>query len=173
MNSKILSLLALALMAGPMAASALSFQWSFAVGSGSTSGVGETVRGTISGLVEGNNPGSGLTVTVDSTPTGELTGSGWVFSGSHAGSPTAFRVTAGAVDFYSAWFARNPADALIFGDSSSTNFFPELADYGDDNPRWKNNGGQVTFTRIPEPGTFALLSLGLLGLGFTTGRRLH
>jgi hypothetical protein len=53
-------------------ANALTFNWSFITNSFSTGGAGQTISGKISGLVEGNNPGPGLTITVDSTPTRHL-----------------------------------------------------------------------------------------------------
>ena len=58
----------------PFAANAdLIFDWEFTPDSGGT------VAGTISGLVEGSNDGTGVTITVDSTPTGELEGLVWDF----------------------------------------------------------------------------------------------
>lgn len=78
-------------------AHALTFNWSFVTDGGSTGGAGQTISGTISGLVEGDNDGTGLTITVDSTPTGELVGGGWNFGGSGGGP--AFTVTGGAVTF--------------------------------------------------------------------------
>jgi hypothetical protein len=38
---------------------------------------------------------------------------------------------------------------------------------------WAINMGAGSFRYVPEPGTLGLLSLGLLGLGFTARRRLH
>ena len=153
----------------PTAANALTFNWSFVSGSQNP---GQTISGTISGLVEGSNPGTGLTVTVDSTPTGALLGGGWNFY--FAGSGNVFTVTGGAVTFADAFFERGGlGNGLYFGGFGG--FIPELIDFttGGD-PDWftfePNTFTPVGVATTPEPSSVvALLGLGVLGL---MGRKL-
>jgi hypothetical protein len=162
------SLLALS---NPTAANALSFNWSFVTDPFATGGAGQTISGTISGLVEGSNPGTGLTVTVDSTPTGKLLGGGWNFIDTTGGD--AFTVTAGAVTFADANFERGGLEEqLFFGGFGGYN--PELLDTNTGNPDWfarnPNTFTPVGAAATPEPsGLVALLGLGMLGLA---GRKL-
>jgi hypothetical protein len=135
--------------------------------------VGQTISGTISGLVEGSNPGTGLTVTVDSTPTGQLLGGGWNFFFAANGGD-AFTVTGGAVTFADASFERGGlSNGLIFSVFGAFN--PALIDYSTFNTYWFASNPN-TFTPIaaaatPEPsGLVALLGLGMLGL---LGRKLR
>jgi hypothetical protein len=80
-------------------AQALSFNFSFANLSGDApTGADQLVTGTIDGLVEGNNSGTGVTATVLSTPTGEYLG-GYSFVGTITGSPNAFIVTNSNITF--------------------------------------------------------------------------
>jgi hypothetical protein len=147
-------------------AHALTFNWSFVTEAGSTGGEGQTISGTISGLVEGNNPGAGLTVTVDSTPTGELVGGGWNFGGNGGG--LAFTVTGGAVTFARAIYLSSTVVGsnsvrLFFGEFGG--FIPQLVDLNGSNPNWFTSS-PTTFTpvstpTVPEPGS----ALALLGLG--------
>ena len=80
-------------------AHALLFDWSF------TSAVpfdnpGGIISGTIDGLLEGDNDGTGLTIEVLSTPTGELLGGGWEFFDVTV-TGVAFTVTGGEITFAS------------------------------------------------------------------------
>ncbi|MEG3438086.1 PEP-CTERM sorting domain-containing protein [Pannus brasiliensis CCIBt3594] len=155
-------------------ANALTFNWSFEIAPGSTGNIGETVSGTISGLVEGNNPGTGLTVTVDSTPTNELIGGGWSFLSSSIGGP-AFTVTGGVITFADAAFTRNnDNERVLFGGFGG--YFPTLNDLFDSQPFWTTSLSNTftpatTPTGTPEPGSVvALLGLGALSLA---GRKLR
>ncbi|NJK36194.1 MAG: hypothetical protein HC919_15345 [Oscillatoriales cyanobacterium SM2_2_1] len=108
---------------------ALSFDWSFttdAASQGPPAGAGQIIRGTIDGLVEGNNNGTGVTVVVTSTPTGALTGGGWSFFDSPSG--TAFRVTAGNVTFADAAFSRS-FEVVFFGGFPGGGTSPQLLDF--------------------------------------------
>lgn len=149
----------------PTQVMALTFDWSFVTEDGSTGGAGQTISGTISGLVEGSNDGTGLTVTVESTPTGELLGGGWVFDATANGGD-AFTVTGGNVTFADALFERNGGlESLYFGGFGG--YDPNLHD-SDFDPDWFNFSDSNTFTptdvdtpSTPEPGT----ALALMGLG--------
>jgi hypothetical protein len=135
--------------------------------------VGQTISGTIDGLVEGSNDGTGLTVTVTSTPTGQLLGGGFNFFNTYIGG-NAFTVTGGNVTF---------ADASFIDNSFVTSKSLSLGGYGgygsllqsipSYNPQWY--GGQTTFTPIsstpvPEPVTI-LGSLVALGVGTVFKRK--
>jgi hypothetical protein len=158
-------------------AHALTFTWSFVTGDSSTGGGGQTISGTISGLVEGNNDGTGLTITVDSTPTGELTGGGWTFVEAFLGGP-AFTVTGGVVTFADAFYSSSTVvgsnnAALFFGGFGG--FVPELSDSNDFDPFWlsfsPNTFTPVSTPTVPEPGSVvALLGLGALSIA---GRKLR
>ncbi len=156
----------------PTQAMALTFNWSFVTDEFSTGGAGQTISGTISGLVEGSNDGTGVTVTVDSTPTGELLGGGWIFDRAQL-EGDAFTVTGGSVTFADALFQRNSdGERLYFGGFGG--WFPQLVDRNDFDPNWFNfDGGATTFTpaevaTTPEPGT--VLALMGLGLGVLASR---
>lgn len=86
-------------------AHAISFNFQFQ-DTGCTCGF---VKGTVSGLVEGNNPGPGITATVTSSPGGGV-GSDYSFSSTN-GSGLAFTVTKGNITF---------ADALFVNDANNT-----------------------------------------------------
>lgn len=164
---RITLLIATVLLSAPLAANAdLILEWEFT----DTLGSGGTVSGTIAGLVEGSNDGTGLMITVDSTPTGELTGSDWNFLETAWGGD-AFTVLLGEVIFADALFQRQGStnDLLFFGGFGA--FFPQLADYNDGNPNWAAPEGQTAFTSVPEPGTLALLVIGLFGMGLARRRK--
>ena len=87
---------------------ALTFSWSF-VTTPDSDNPGETVSGLIWGLHEGSNDGSGVSVSVTSTPTGELKGLDWDFYstlGLPAGS-SAFTVSGGVLTYANAAFLIN------------------------------------------------------------------
>ena len=165
-KSRYLALLAVLL--SPMAANAgvITIEWEFTDEFGS----GGTVSGTIAGLVEGSNDGTGLIITVDSTPTGEFTGSDWNFSSTALGGD-AFTVLLGEVVFADALFVRQGGflDYLFFGGFGG--YWPQLADYDDIDPNWGAPEGGMTFTSVPEPGTLTLLGIGLAAMGLSRRRR--
>ncbi|MEG3438088.1 PEP-CTERM sorting domain-containing protein [Pannus brasiliensis CCIBt3594] len=155
-------------LSGAAPANALKFNWSFVIDGGlSSGGGGQTISGTIDGLQEGDNPGDTLIVTVLSTPTGELTGSGWTFSGG-----AGFFVTGETIALFDAVYTRNGGtETLNFGNDGG-NVSPSLAD-SVNGIAW-NSSGVTTFTdpaALPEPGSVvALLGLGALGVA---GRKLR
>jgi hypothetical protein len=159
----------------PTAANALSFTWSFIAGTGSSGQAGQTISGKISGLVEGSNDGSGLTVTVDSTPTGDLLGGGWTFQDTGLGAlpPLAFTVSGGSITFADAFFYRAGGnEALFFGGFGGYN--PQLVDFVDSDPNWISEDPNLanSFALIPEPSSVvALLGLGMLGLAASKLKR--
>ena len=80
---------------------ALAFQWSF---TSELDDAGKMVRGTISGLSEGQNDGSGLDIMVTDTPDGQgIPGGPWVFFGTAIPNGDAFTVTDGIVTFADAF----------------------------------------------------------------------
>ena len=84
-------------------AHAISFNFQFQDISGATNGGGTNglVKGTLSGLVEGDNRGTGITATVTSSPSGKGVGS---YDFATAGS-NAFTVTNGNITFADVSFA--------------------------------------------------------------------
>ena len=90
MRTRIFCVVAAVLATLGSSAGAISYNWSF-VATGGTS-FGE-VTGTISGLQVGSNDGSGLSVEVLSSPSGNVLGGSWVFSDAKLGG-AAFTIAA-------------------------------------------------------------------------------
>lgn len=150
-------------------AATLAFEWSFEIGAGSTTGIGGTVSGTIIGLQEGDNDGTGLTVTVDTSPVAALLGGGWTFMGSV--SAPAFTVTGGAVVDADAYFKRGDQDLFMGGYGVS--WFPQLR-YNMMAIDLKNEFGQTLFSAIPYvplPAGFPLALSALAALAVFGRRR--
>ncbi|MGB5770186.1 MAG: hypothetical protein WBM32_09990 [Crocosphaera sp.] len=142
---------------------ALTFKWSFTDFSNSNN----IIQGTISGLTEGSNDGTNLTITVDSTPTGEILGDGWILSSTAPGFD-AFTVTNGEVTFANAFYERNEFnETLVFGGFSGPQFpFITQLSNSELNPIWTSLE-PVNFVKssqtIPEPSNIlAILGLNVL-----------
>lgn len=163
MVSSVLASSAISLSAS--SASALSFKWSFVPDVGGPTGPNPyVVEGTIEGLQEGSNDGTGLTVTVTSTPTGQLTSGYWIFQSTNNGGD-AFTVSSGAVTFADAFFY-NGFEVLFFGGFGG--YLPQLLNFGSGSS-WETFTSATTFTPqaaqpVPEPVTI-LGSLVALGVG--------
>ena len=167
-------LLCLGIVSAATPSHALLFEWSFTNEAGFAN-PGETIFGTIDGLVEGSNDGTGLTIQVTSTPTGALEFGVWEFIGTKSGGD-AFTVAAGDVTFADASYCSPTIAAcaamLFFGTNPSTTWFPELAaePFGTP-PRWGAESGATTFVAIPEPSSIFLFGVSLIGLVVIGGRR--
>jgi hypothetical protein len=156
------------------AGNALTYNWSYDATGGTSLG---PVTGTISGLVEGSNDGTGLTINVLSTPSGNVLGGGWSFVSTLNGGD-AFTVTAGAVVFADAQFNRDANnDRLLLGGYGG--FLPQLIsfnepDNGNDFTEHNTTFGTTTFTpasEIPLPMTLPMFASGLGALGLFAWRR--
>jgi len=149
-------------------AQAISFSFSFAnLNGGPPTGADQLITGTIDGLVEGNNSGTGVTATVLSTPNNQELGS-YSFSGVNDGSPYAFVVTNGNITFVDATFGTGSAD-LGFA-SAGVNSLPNGASILlGTNSTFVDSTQPATFTAIAVPWeTDALPMIGstvLFGLG--------
>jgi hypothetical protein len=125
------------------------------------------VKGTLSGLVEGNNDGSGITATVTSSPGGEGVGSGYNFVLSFNGN--AFTVASGNITFADAGFLNSPNNFLFLGTLGNSGWINELTNFASFNYTDSSNS-TTQFTSAATPVSFESNSaLGVATLGFCFG----
>ncbi|MGB3419058.1 MAG: hypothetical protein WBA52_01245 [Dolichospermum sp.] len=132
-------------------AHAISFNFSFQ--DRWARGTNGFVTGTLSGLVEGNNPGPGITATVTSSPGGQGVGSGYSFlnRGSNA---NAFVVSMGSIIYADLRFS-NGSDTLNIATIDSSSYYPALYGSGNTYIYLDNSPGVTTFTSAtPTPVPF-------------------
>ena len=143
---------------GATPAHAISFNFSFRdTKVGGTNGL---VTGTLSGLVEGNNAGPGITATVISSPGGKGLGSGYSFL-NRGDSANAFVVTTGIIAYADARFS-NGSDRLQLATIDSITYFPVLRGNEYQYEYLDNNPGVTTFTAAtstPVPFEFSPIAL--------------
>ena len=141
---------------GATPAHAISFNFSFRdTKVGGTNGL---VTGTLSGLVEGNNAGPGITATVISSPGGKGLGSGYSFL-NRGDSANAFVVTTGIIAYADARFSSG-SDILQLATIDSITYYSGLQ--GDGYLYLDNNPGVTTFTAAtstPVPFEFSPIAL--------------
>jgi hypothetical protein len=152
-------------------AQALTFVWSFV-----DDATSQTVNGTISGLVEGDNPLSAITVTLLNGADPDALGGGWAPDTVYGYNTAAtfFTVTDGKVTFAHGVFDKTvPAgiDVLAFGSNPGlTTYVPQLA-----GPTVYQTDLHTpeSFMAVPEPSTWAFLiaGLGLTGASLRSARR--
>ena len=127
---------------GATPAHASSFNFSFQdTKAGGTNGL---VTGTLSGLVEGNNAGPGITATVISSPGGKGLGSGYSFL-NRGSSDNAFVVTTGIIAYADARFS-NGSDILQLATIDSITYFPVLRGNEYQYQYFDSNPGVTTFS---------------------------
>ena len=152
---------------GLKCANALTFNWQFTIDYG-TDNIGGLVSGTISGLHEGINSGTGLNISVTSTPTGDLLVSDWGLYSAPYPPGDAFTVNSGVVTYANALYSRL-GSLLYFGGSGG--YQPELQGAGH---LWSANSGATLFTPVsatPLPASLPLFATILCGLGLIGVRR--
>jgi len=160
-----LGLSSIGLAFGSSKAQALTFNWQFTTDSNSQSGAGQVIQGTISGLVNGSNSGSGTTVTVTSAPDANLVGTFSFF-----GSGSGFTVTGGNITSADAEYRDVNNNNLLDFESSSSEIYDAAS-----NQDYSNHSNIATFTATtaavpfefsPEQGlalgTPIFISLGML-----------
>ncbi len=150
---------AVLLMASATSSNALTFNWSF-FSAGDADNFGGEVKGWISGLHEGTNDGSGVTVAVTGTPTGDLIRSDWEFYGiTNPSTHPAFTVTGGVLTQANAAFFTPGTDPLTGLDLIGPELYfslndtlgwysPMLADrnLGTDGTYWYTEYSDTNFT---------------------------
>lgn len=104
-------------------AHAISFNFQFQ--DRQTGGTNGFVKGTVSGLVEGNNPGPGITATVTSSPGGQGVASNYSFYDVYRGP--AFTVTKGKITFADVLFVKDD-NKLFLGTTGNNGYYSELID---------------------------------------------
>ncbi|HEX4712844.1 PEPxxWA-CTERM sorting domain-containing protein [Phenylobacterium sp.] len=152
-------------------AQALTFEWSFA-----DTATGQVVDGTISGLVEGQNALSALTVTVLGSPDPNAPLTGWAPDTTlgYNNASTGITVTGGEVTFaHGLYTVAVPGglEYLFFGSNPGvTTYYPQLVTQSVNET---DMGVPEHFAAIPEPSSWALMiaGLGLAGASLRLARR--
>jgi hypothetical protein len=156
-------------LASAGSAHALTFFWSFA-----DDATGDVVDGIISGLQEGANALSAVTIQVLGADDPEALGFGWAPDTVYGynNPSTGFTVTDGQVTFAHGVFDKTVTpgiDILAFGSNPGiTTYRPQLAGpyvYETD------LGVPERFQAIPEPAAWALMILGFGGVGAVLRRK--
>lgn len=154
------SLLAFIVVVAP--AHAQTYNWSFVDDDTSA-----TISGTISGLVQGNNNGTGLIITVLNAPSVALRGGGWNFIDTQKSGP-AFVVSGGAVTFADAQYTRANGDYLYFGGFGG--YSPELVN-GEFSVDYITSTPNTFAAAAPEPASWAMMIGGFAVVGGAMRRR--
>ena len=147
-------------------ADAINFNFQFQDVDGGTNGL---VKGTLSGLVEGNNTGEGITATVISSPFGAGVGvPGTNFYYGFA-SGSGFTVTGGNITFADAYLLYHPVLGQLWLGTPGNNGFSSIitsgiASFGDST----NSTTQFTPDATPVPFE-PNAALGIATLGFCFG----
>jgi hypothetical protein len=156
-------------LASASSAHALTFFWSF-----SDDATGDVVEGVISGLEEGANALSAVTIQVLGADDPEALGFGWAPDTIYGynNPSTGFTVTDGQVTFAHGVFDKTVtagADILAFGSNPGiTTYYPQLAGpyvYETD------LGAPEQFLAVPEPAAWALMILGFCAVGAALRRK--
>ncbi len=156
--------LILALLLGPSRASALDFNWSFE----DLLDSGETISGKVLGLEEGvnvmamdvviTNDGTLGFSTPQSTIGGAVTANMWTVAG---GVITSAAYISAAFD--------SPTSLIVLAGNAMSGFIGTMFDGNTDPLGFRF--GEVEFSPVPEPTSFLLLGLGLVGIGYVMRRK--
>jgi hypothetical protein len=161
---------ATSVLLGATPAHALDFNFQFRDIQSGTGGTNGLVTGTLSGLVEGSNSGTGITATVTSSPGGQGLGSGYVFNSAKNGG-NAFTVTSGNITLANAAFTNSSSgNSLYVSSNYPTTWFPQLAGGTGFNYYDLSTGSTTAQFTAATPVPFELNStVGIATLGFCFG----
>jgi len=132
MIKRVLLLAVATALAPPTAAWALTFAWSWTPNFNQSHDLtlfpGNTVKGTISGLHDGSNDETGVTVDVTQADSATVLGTDWIFSDAPTGD--AFAVSGGSVVASGARFDGGTGTKdLYFCRGGQNSYDPAIADY--------------------------------------------
>jgi hypothetical protein len=171
---KLVALVACVAVAAPSFSATFSNNWWFV-----DMGIGQTVGGIISGLVDGDDVSAdGLTITVTQSPYSVMLGTYTVDFGAGAGYP-------GSQDIYSAAngvvtsanfiYTNEIGEFLYFGTSPlHDTFHPELISYNSGELAYNSEVGtqfSAVTASVPEPANWAMMTGGFGLLGAAMRRR--